>query len=166
MSTFLTPADYPASIHPDLLVRVTGGANGAPNAAVLDAAETAAVALMKGYLSARYDVAAIFRPVAPAPPEDEEEEEEGGDEEDEVADERNPIVVKYAVDITLKFVYDRLPPEQIPESRVYNYEAAIKWLAGVQKQLINPPDLPLVATPDPKAYVVFGGNPKRTNHLL
>lgn len=138
MSAFITSADYHTSIHPDLLTRVTGN-----NPALLDTAEHTAIELMRGYLSARYNVVDIFAAT-------------GSD--------RNPIIVKYAVDLAIKFLYDRLPPDQIPDQRVYNYEAALTWLRRVQQQEINPPDLPRVESGE-KDYVIWGSNRRRTNHV-
>lgn len=138
MSTFIEQSDYTASILPDILTRLTQG-----NTALLDTAEDTAIELMRGYLSARYKINDIFAAT-------------GND--------RNPILVKYGVDLALKFLYDRLPPDQIPEQRVYNYEAALTWLRRVQKQEINPPDLPRVDD-GTKDYVLHGSNKKRINHL-
>lgn len=147
MSTFLALPDYARAIPLDLLVRITGGtAPDTPNADLMDTAEEDAIAMMKGYLAARYDVDAIFSAVA---------------------DDRNPIIVKYCVDIALFYLYHRMPTDQVPEMRAYAYEAAEKWLVRLQKQQVNPPDLPLVPSPegDAKDYVQFGGNPPRRSHL-
>lgn len=141
MSTFLTATDYATCIHPDLLARIHGG-----NTALLDDAENRAIELMRGYLSARYDVVAIFAAT-------------GVD--------RNPLIVKYAVDIALFYLYQRLPADQVPDMRLMNYEAAERWLTRLQKQEVNPPDLPRVASPegDAKEYVQWGSNRKRSQHL-
>jgi phage gp36-like protein len=147
MSTFLTLSDYTRSIPLDLLVRITGGtAPSTPNTDVLDQAEEDAIEYLKGYLHARYDVAAIFAATG---------------------DDRNPIIVKYTVDVALFYIYHRMPTDQVPEMRAYAYEAAEKWLVRVQKQQVNPPDLPVVASPegDAKEYVQFGSNPRRRAHL-
>lgn len=138
MSTFITTADYEASIPADLLTRITRG-----NSAILDDCENMAIELMRGYLSARYDVAAIFGAAGSA---------------------RNPLVVKYAVDIALYYAYHRLETDEVPEMRRQNYEAAERWLRRVQEQEVNPPDLPLV-TDGTKDYVLFGSNTRRQNHL-
>jgi phage gp36-like protein len=145
MSTFITETDYQTSIDSDILLRIAGGNSGLLTS-LLDDAENTAIELMRGYLNARYDVVAIFNAT-------------GSD--------RNPILVKYAVDISLYYLYQRLPANQVPDMRVYNYEAAEKWLHRVQKQEVNPPDLPLVPSPDgdAKEYVQYGSNPRRNNHL-
>lgn len=80
--------------------------------------------------------------------------------------ERNPIIMKYTMDIALAYLYMVAQPESIPESRIAAHEMAEKWLTNVAKQLVNPPDLPLPAAPNEgsKDYVVFGGtSPGGTN---
>jgi phage gp36-like protein len=144
---FLTTTDFTRSIPIDLLTRITGGtAPDEPDTDVLDQAELDAIELMKGYLAARYDVDAIFSAEA---------------------EDRNPIIVKYCVDVALFYMYHRMPTDQVPEMRAYAYEAAEKWLVRIQKQQVNPPDLPLVASPegDAKHYVQFGSNRQRRSHL-
>ncbi|MEO8589419.1 MAG: phage protein Gp36 family protein [Flavobacteriales bacterium] len=138
MSTFITEADYERAITASLLARVHGG-----NTALLDDCENQAIEFMRGYLAARYDVAAIFGATDTS---------------------RNPIVLKYAIDIALWYLYNRLPANEVPENRLLNYQAADKWLGRVQKEEINPPDLPKI-TDGTKDYVLSGGNPKRTNHI-
>lgn len=137
MSTFLTTADYASLIHPDVLARVQGDAS-------LDDCENMAVEFMRGYLSSRYQVASIFAAT-------------GAD--------RNPILVKYGIDITLYYLYSRISPNAVPEHRKVNYDNAEQWLRRVQKAEINPPDLPRVVDGS-KDYVQFGSNRKRPQHLL
>lgn len=138
MSVFITAPDYVRSIPADVLARLTNG-----NTALMDDCENVAIELMRGYLSARYNVAAIFAAT-------------GTD--------RNPIIVKYAVDIALHYLYHQLESDQVPEIRKQAYDAALQWLRRVQEQEINPPDLPLI-TDGTKDYVQFGSNGKRTQHL-
>lgn len=139
MSTWITAPDYASCIPADLLTRLTQGVG-----ALLDDCENVAMELMRGYLSARYDVAAIFATAGTA---------------------RNPIVLKYAIDITIYYLYQgQLEGDQVPEMRKDAYDAALQWLRRVQQQEINPPDLPLI-TDGTKDYVQFGSNGKRSQHL-
>ena len=138
MSTFITTPDYATRIDADILTRLT---DDAPT--ILDDCENMAVELMRGYLSARYDVGAIFGAT-------------GTD--------RNPLLVKYAVDIALYFVYERIAPESIPENRQDAYDMAEKWLTRVQRQEVNPPDLPVV-TGGTKDYIQYGSEPRRSNSI-
>ena len=146
--SFLTLTDYAGSMELDQLRRVCGGGalDAEPASSILARADEEAVELMRGYLSARYDVDAIFNAQDDA---------------------RNPIVVRHAVNIALYLLSQRLPVDQVPETRVYYYEAARKWLEGVQALKINPPDLPKVPSPegDAKNYVQWGSNRRRTTHL-
>lgn len=138
MSTYITEADYATRIDADILTSVSDD-----DPAILDDCENMALEFMRGYLHARYDVAAIFG-------------ETGAD--------RNPLLVKYAVDIALYYMYERVAPESIPENRQSAYDAAEKWLTRVQRCEINPPDLPRV-TDGTKDYISHGSNPRRRNHI-
>lgn len=146
--SFLTLTDYAGSMELDQLRRLCGGGalDTEPATSILARADGEAVELMRGYLSARYDVDAIINAQADA---------------------RNPIIVRHCVNIALYLLSQRLPVDQVPEVRMYYYEAARKWLEGVQALKINPPDLPLVASPegDAKNYVQWGSNRRRTQHL-
>lgn len=138
MSTFLVKADYLTRIDPDILERITDEDDD-----VLDVAELQAIEFMKSFLSARYDVDAVF---------------------DATGDDRNPILVMYGVDISLFYLYLRVAPEAIPEARVAAFEIAEKWLSKVQAERVNPTGLP---KPDDgsKDYVRYGGNKPRRNHI-
>lgn len=138
MSTFLTKDDYLTRIDADILDRLTD-----EDDSVLDTAEQQAIAFITSFLAARYDTDAVF-------------EASGAD--------RNPILVMYAVDITLFYLYLRVAPEAIPEARTAAYEIAEKWLTKVQAERVNPTGLP---KPDDgsKDYVRWGGNRPRRNHI-
>lgn len=138
MSNFIVSADYARFIRPEVLARLLDG-----NTALLDLVETDAISLMAGYLNTRFDTAAIFSATA---------------------DDRNPIILKYAVDIALYNLYSRAMPDQVPELRRENMAEAERWLNRVCKGLVDPPDLP---RPDggEKDYIRWGSNPPRTNHL-
>lgn len=160
---FLTLPDFDGSIDRDQLRRLCGGGplDQAPATDILARVDAEAVELMMGYLAARYDVEAIFQGIA-EPPEPEEDEEP-----EEPVDARNPIIVRHCTNIAIYLLSQRLPVDQVPETRVYYYEAARKWLEGVQALKINPPDLPKVPSPegDTKDYVQWGSNRRRSTHL-
>ena len=55
MTHFIDPEDYDATVHRDIIDSLTRGDN-----SILDICEDRAIAEMKSYLSARYDVENIF----------------------------------------------------------------------------------------------------------
>lgn len=138
MSTFITPADYPRFIRAEVLARLLDGDD-----TLLELVETDAIGLMAGYLNTRYDTAIIFAATG---------------------DDRNPIILKYAIDIALFNLYGRAMPEQVPELRKENMAEAERWLTRVCKGLVDPPDLPrpVEATKD---FIKYGSNPPRQNHI-
>lgn len=89
-------------------------------------AEGMAIEEMAGYLRSRYDTDLIFTT-------------EGED--------RNPLIVMYAMDITLYHLITWLPQKMGFEIRSIRYETAIKWLEKVQKGTVSP-DLPFLSDPD------------------
>lgn len=143
MSTFLTLGDYATAIKSSNLARITEDED-VSQAILLDDAETKAISMMQGFLNSRYLVNEIFAATGTA---------------------RHPIIVKYCVDIALYFLYSRLQPEQIPQNRKDNYDIAERWLRRVSLQEINPPDLPMPTGDDAKDYIIWGSNPKTTNHI-
>ena len=56
MSKFITPQDYDASIHREILDALTRNDN-----AIIEICEDRAISEMRGYLSTRYDADAIFK---------------------------------------------------------------------------------------------------------
>ena len=56
MSKFITPQDYDASIHREILDALTRNDD-----AIIEICEDRAISEMRGYLSARYDADTIFK---------------------------------------------------------------------------------------------------------
>lgn len=138
MSTFITPSDYDRFIRPEVLARLLDGDD-----SLLDLVENDAISLMAGYLNTRFDTAAIFSAIG---------------------DDRNPIILKYAIDVALYNLYGRAMPDQVPELRRDNMAEAERWLNRVCKGLVDPPDLPRPAEGE-KDFIRYGSNPPRQNHL-
>src|SRR5690348_3798183 len=121
MSAFIQRADYAASIRENRLDQITEYDDNK-----LDQAETFAIAFMKGFLSSRYDVDAIFSATD---------------------DDRDPVILMYAIEIALYQLHCLINPRKIPDFRIDRYEKAEAWLKMVAAQKINP-NLPLHASPD------------------
>lgn len=139
MSTFLSEADYGDAIRDNYLDDLIESDD-----AILNSCELKAIQFMKGYLNARYDVDAIFSATG---------------------DDRNPVIVMYAVDICLYYVHRRIAYKDVPEWRKERYNDAKDWLEKVNKQEINDPTLPKITDSIDRNYVRFGSNPKRQNSL-
>jgi hypothetical protein len=104
------------------------------------------IALMKGYLSARFDVAVIFAGFTPPDP-----------------DNRDPVVLKILKDIVIYEVYSSHNPNIMSKVVNDNMERAINWLKEVQACNINP-DLPKHPDPQTINYIISGSNTKRSLH--
>jgi len=140
MAEFLTKDDFVGSIKGNLLDQITEFDDDHIKRAI-----ELAIEQMKGYLSARYDVDAIF-------------------DEDQDPEDRNPVIVAYCIDIALYHLYRLLPSHKVPDMRTDRYYEAKEWLEGVMECKINPPNLPVPDSGD-KNYIKFGGNDKRDNHV-
>jgi hypothetical protein len=80
-------------------------------------AEAWAKAIIKSYLSAKYDTAAEFAITATAPPPAEE-----------TPDTRNAIIKQVMVDLALCQMHKAINPRDIPELREKACDASIQWL--------------------------------------
>jgi len=139
MSSFITSTDYPAVIHADILTALTRS-----DATIIEEAEDRALEEMKGYLSSRYDVNNIFN---------------------KTGNNRNKVILQYALDIAIYRLHIIHNPQKMPESRVVLYEQALEWLKQVSKGYINPPDLPVLSPQTIHGQLLYGSNPKRNNHF-
>ena len=98
----------------------------------IDAAQLEAIEEISGYLRPVYDTDAIFS---------------------KTGEDRNWLIVMYAVDITLYHLSASQPQTMGAEVRKERYERAVKWLEGVQAGKIVP-NLPLKEAEN--ASSVFG----------
>nr|DAD91196.1 MAG TPA: head to tail adaptor [Siphoviridae sp. ctu3K14] len=141
MSKFITPEDYDASIHREILDSLTRNDD-----AIIEICEDRAIKDMRGYLSTRYDVDAIFSA-------------EGTD--------RNQLVLMIAVDIAIYHIFTTHNPQKMSQIRKDRYERAIEWLklvAGFKTNIDGAPKLPKEEQKQNSPYLM-SSNPKRTNHL-
>ena len=136
--SFLVKADFSSAIHTEILDAMTRNDD-----TIVDVAIDTAITEMKGYLTARYDVDAIFNTTGTG---------------------RHPVILAFAKDIALYHLHCVHNPNKLPEMRTKRYERAMEWLKSVNALKINP-DLPTatIAEPD-KKQIQFGSNPKRQNH--
>lgn len=140
MSQFIELTDYDASIHREILDALTR-----EDEAIVEICEDRAVATMRGYLSRRYDVDAIFAATG---------------------DERNQLVLMMALDITVYHVFCIHNPQKLSQVRKDRYDRAMEWLKQVADEDISIDGAPLLPEEERanKATFLFRSNPKRTNH--
>lgn len=134
---FINKVDYGTAIENNILDDITESDD-----SLISVANNAAIEMMKGYLSSRFDVAAIFS---------------------KTGDDRNPVVLMYAIDIALYDLHRRINPRKVPVHRSERYKSAKEWLIDISSGIVNP-DLPVPQSGN-KEYILFGSNTKRSNHI-
>ncbi|WP_273157644.1 phage protein Gp36 family protein [Bacteroides fluxus] len=141
MSRFITPEDYSASVHKEILEAVTRN-----DEAVIEICEDRAIADMRGYLGARYDVDALFSAEGRA---------------------RNQLVLMMAIDITVYHLFCIHNPQKLSQLRKDRYERAVEWLeqvAGFKVAVDGAPLLPKERRKQESPWSMTS-NPKRVTHL-
>ncbi len=121
MANFITPSDYDASIHREILDSLTRSDSASQDVQIIEICEDRAIAEMKGYLNKSYDVEAIFSAT-------------GND--------RNQLILMMAIDIAVYHIYCQHNPYKMSEIRKVRYDRAIEWLKGVMKGDITIADAP------------------------
>lgn len=141
MAKFITPEDYDASIHQEILDAVIRS-----DRQIVEICEDRAIAQMRGYLAARYDCDRVFSA-------------EGK--------ERNQLVLMMALDIAIYHIFSIHNPRNMSQIRVDRYERAIEWLKGVRSGDITVDGLPEAEqeAKDTASQFRMRSNPKRVNHF-
>ncbi len=103
MSKFITPEDYDASIHREILDALTRNDD-----TLVEICEDRAVSEMRGYLSARYDTDTLFSAEGSA---------------------RHPLVLMMALDITVYHLFCIHNPQKLSQVREDRYERAVECCA-------------------------------------
>lgn len=109
MSAFIKETDYDVLIRTEIKNILQEGYNGSTK---LLSAQQMAIAQIKNYLAGRYDVTAIFTPLADGVTEDT----------------RNAYVVMITIDCALYHLYCSIAPNKIPEHRSNRYQDVMEWL--------------------------------------
>ena len=141
MANFITPEDYNASIHQEILDAVIRS-----DSTIIEVVEDRAIAEMRGYMSSRYDCDKIFNATG---------------------EERHQLVLMMAIDIAIYHLFCIHNPRMMSEVRVERYERAIKWLEGVRKGDITVDGLPevTVEVKDASSQFQIRSNRKRNNNI-
>jgi phage gp36-like protein len=138
--SFITTDDYKATIKDGNLSRMIEGDN-----TVLEEAQATAVAVIRDALFSRYDVNVVFGAQG---------------------DSRNKQVVRWAVVLTLYYLYERLPANIMPERVRDNYTEVMGFLKEIEDGK-KPIDLPQKTNSETGEVVTkfrYGINPPRTHN--
>ena len=141
MAEFITPEDYDASIHQEILDAVIRS-----DRQIVEICEDRAIAQMRGYLAPRYDCDRVFSA-------------EGK--------ERNQLVLMMALDIAIYHIFSIHNPRNMSQIRIDRYERAIEWLKSVRRGDITVDGLPEAEqeAKDAASQFRMRSNPKRVNHF-
>lgn len=141
MSKFITPQDYDASIHREILDALTRNDD-----AVIEICEDRAIAEMRSYLGSRYDTDAIFGAEGEA---------------------RLQLVLMMALDITVYHLFCIHNPQKLSQIRKDRYDRAVEWLRQVAKCQINIDGAPPLPDTESRQGLPWKtrSNPKRRNRL-
>ena len=138
---YLTTEELTSGIHAESLTAITRGDTAKPAQAIDDA-----MALVRSYLSVRYDIETEF---AKQP-----------------GDQRDSMTVKLVRDIALYYCYEASSPVNMPETRKDAYDNAVRFLERVQAEKANMTGLARLDAATGSNYVKHGGNTKRRNKWL
>lgn len=110
MSQFITPEDYDASIHREILDALLRHDSDVSDSAIVEICEDRAIEEMRCYLSKYYDCDAIFSATG---------------------DQRNALILMMAVDIAVYHIFCQHNPYKMSEIRKERYNRAVEWLKAV-----------------------------------
>lgn len=139
---FVTDNDITVLIRADMLQNIIGTDN-----TLLNKAEKAGIKKIRTYLKSRYNVDLVFS--------------KSGDERDE-------LILMYAIDIMLYDLHSRINPRKVPELRRTRYKEAMDWLKKVQQGDLSA-ELPLSTNNEGQQIgsdtIKWGSNNKREHYF-
>lgn len=141
MSQFVTPEDYDASVHRDILDALVRD-----DLSLLEICEDRAIAEARCYLSRRYDCNSIFSAEGEA---------------------RHQLILMMVIDIAVYHIFCIHNPQKLSPMRKARYERAIEWLKSVAREEISVSDAPLLPEEERTSGTIFSitSNPRRVSHL-
>lgn len=112
MNNFIQIEDYDASIHREILDALLRADSACYDPQIIEICENRAVAEMRAYLNKTYDCDAIFSAKG---------------------EERHPLVLMFAIDISIYHIFSQHNPYKIAKIREERYKRAVEWLKGVME---------------------------------
>lgn len=135
---YISVEELSSGIHSEELAAITRGDENKAAQAIEDA-----MAMVRSYLSVRYDIEAEF---AKQP-----------------GQKRDSMTVMLVRNIAIYYCYEGSSPVNMPETRKEAYDNAVKFLERVQAEKANMYGLTRLDGSKGSNYVKFGGNRKRRN---
>lgn len=140
MAKFITPEDYDASIHQEILDALIRS-----DRQIIEICEDRAIAEMRGPLSVRFDCDKIFSA-------------EG--------DDRNQLVLMMAIDIAIYHIFSIHNPRNMSQIRIDRHDRALEWLKSVRdgEPVEGLPEIEQTVK-DATSQFQIRSNPKRNNRF-
>jgi hypothetical protein len=137
---FLTPEDFNLKLSTDILDQITES-----DETILDDAELHATAIIEDAFSATYDLDAEFA---------------------KTTTDRHKNLLKWMLNLTIYFIYERVPSQQVPDRVVKNYDDTILEIKGIESGKRNTTLALKVDETTGKANTVFrwGSNTKKSHN--
>ena len=111
MAEFITPDDYDATVHREILDSLVR-----EDRNVIEICEDRAIDEMRCYMSQVYDCDSIFSACG---------------------EQRSQLVLMFALDISVYHIFCIHNPHNMSQIRIDRYERAVEWLKGIQKGQIR-----------------------------
>ena len=127
MAAFITPEDYDATIHKEILDSLLRKDSASYDPQIIEICEDRAIGEMRSHMNKTYDCDAIFSAT-------------GSD--------RNALVLMFAIDIAVYHIFCQHNPYKMSKIRQDRYDRAIEWLKGIMKGDITIDGAPLIQEPD------------------
>jgi hypothetical protein len=137
--TFLTLNDFESKLDPEIRNQITG-----QDDTLFDDAEAQAIGLIKDALADRYDIDSELA---------------------KIGTDRHVNMMRWLMNLSLYFIYERIPAQQVPERIVKNYDDTVHEIELIERgkratQLTKVVD---IVTNQPKRIFRWGSSPKRIN---
>lgn len=127
MANFINTSDYDATIHREILDSLLRKESTTYDPQIIEICEDRAISEMRGYLNKTYDCDKIFSAEGEA---------------------RNPLILMFAIDITVYHIFCQHNPYKIAKIRQDRYDRAIEWLKGVMAGDVTIDGAPLLPDGD------------------
>jgi hypothetical protein len=140
MMVFLTIDDFKSKLDADIRDQITGSDD-----TLLDDSELQAMAIIQDAFSATYDLDAEFA---------------------KTAKDRHMNLIRWMLNLTVYFIYERVPDNQVPERVVKNYDDTIAEIKAIEAGKRNTTLAKIADIETGKTKTVFrwGSNTKRSHN--